>query len=170
MSSFFCVTSSRSPFSNVTEYSLLKNNIVQLCLELTTIVQQVRSQTWDIHFTIPSRHCSFCSWDQSNDSDWKGSTSFDANCRKRLDLFSTAFRYIWFWVQHMPTCCGLFSAWVQYHSNGLGKRTDWLTVRPRPHLRALLENELCSCHHCCPHSALPLGVGAPDLHTSALYK
>uniref|UniRef100_A0A674N887 Si:ch211-26b3.4 n=1 Tax=Takifugu rubripes TaxID=31033 RepID=A0A674N887_TAKRU len=30
----------RSPFSNVTEYSLLKNNIVQLCLELTTIVQQ----------------------------------------------------------------------------------------------------------------------------------
>ncbi|KAB5571129.1 hypothetical protein PHYPO_G00221450 [Pangasianodon hypophthalmus] len=30
----------RSPFVNVTEYSLLKNNIVQLCLELTTIVQQ----------------------------------------------------------------------------------------------------------------------------------
>ncbi|MCJ8733927.1 hypothetical protein PDJAM_G00229400 [Pangasius djambal] len=29
----------RSPFVNVTEYSLLKNNIVQLCLELTTIVQ-----------------------------------------------------------------------------------------------------------------------------------
>lgn len=32
----------RSPFVSVTEYSLLKNNIVQLCLELTTIVQQVR--------------------------------------------------------------------------------------------------------------------------------
>uniref|UniRef100_A0A8B9D9T9 Connector enhancer of kinase suppressor of ras 2 n=1 Tax=Anser cygnoides TaxID=8845 RepID=A0A8B9D9T9_ANSCY len=31
----------RSPFVSVTEYSLLKNNIVQLCLELTTIVQQV---------------------------------------------------------------------------------------------------------------------------------
>nr|XP_033799879.1 connector enhancer of kinase suppressor of ras 2-like [Geotrypetes seraphini] len=30
----------RSPFISVTEYSLLKNNIVQLCLELTTIVQQ----------------------------------------------------------------------------------------------------------------------------------
>uniref|UniRef100_A0A8C0GDE7 Connector enhancer of kinase suppressor of ras 2 n=1 Tax=Chelonoidis abingdonii TaxID=106734 RepID=A0A8C0GDE7_CHEAB len=30
----------RSPFVSVTEYSLLKNNIVQLCLELTTIVQQ----------------------------------------------------------------------------------------------------------------------------------
>uniref|UniRef100_A0A6Q2ZI29 Connector enhancer of kinase suppressor of Ras 2b n=1 Tax=Esox lucius TaxID=8010 RepID=A0A6Q2ZI29_ESOLU len=30
----------RSPFSSVTEYSVLKNNIVQLCLELTTIVQQ----------------------------------------------------------------------------------------------------------------------------------
>uniref|UniRef100_A0A669E7Y3 Si:ch211-26b3.4 n=1 Tax=Oreochromis niloticus TaxID=8128 RepID=A0A669E7Y3_ORENI len=30
----------RSPFASVTEYSLLKNNIVQLCLELTTIVQQ----------------------------------------------------------------------------------------------------------------------------------
>ncbi|KAJ8338313.1 hypothetical protein SKAU_G00372790 [Synaphobranchus kaupii] len=32
----------RSPFVSVTEYSLLKNNIVQLCLELTTIVQQQR--------------------------------------------------------------------------------------------------------------------------------
>ncbi|KAG7314377.1 hypothetical protein KOW79_021680 [Hemibagrus wyckioides] len=31
----------RSPFVSVTEYSVLKNNIVQLCLELTTIVQQV---------------------------------------------------------------------------------------------------------------------------------
>ncbi|XP_048400927.1 connector enhancer of kinase suppressor of ras 2 isoform X3 [Stegostoma tigrinum] len=30
----------RSPFVSVAEYSLLKNNIVQLCLELTTIVQQ----------------------------------------------------------------------------------------------------------------------------------
>uniref|UniRef100_A0A4W3H4N4 Si:ch211-26b3.4 n=1 Tax=Callorhinchus milii TaxID=7868 RepID=A0A4W3H4N4_CALMI len=30
----------QSPFVSVTEYSLLKNNIVQLCLELTTIVQQ----------------------------------------------------------------------------------------------------------------------------------
>ncbi|XP_043913210.1 connector enhancer of kinase suppressor of ras 2-like [Protopterus annectens] len=30
----------RSPFVSMTEYSLLKNNIVQLCLELTTIVQQ----------------------------------------------------------------------------------------------------------------------------------
>lgn len=36
-----CFIFSRSPFSSVTEYSLLKNNIVQLCLELTTIVQQV---------------------------------------------------------------------------------------------------------------------------------
>lgn len=39
---FFCF---RSPFASVTEYSLLKNNIVQLCLELTTIVQQVLTQT-----------------------------------------------------------------------------------------------------------------------------
>ncbi len=31
----------RSPFVSVSEYSVLKNNIVQLCLELTTIVQQV---------------------------------------------------------------------------------------------------------------------------------
>uniref|UniRef100_A0AAY4CTW5 Connector enhancer of kinase suppressor of ras 2-like n=1 Tax=Denticeps clupeoides TaxID=299321 RepID=A0AAY4CTW5_9TELE len=30
----------RSPFVSVTEYSVLKNSIVQLCLELTTIVQQ----------------------------------------------------------------------------------------------------------------------------------
>ena len=37
----YCFVSFRSPFSSVTEYSLLKNNIVQLCLELTTIVQQV---------------------------------------------------------------------------------------------------------------------------------
>uniref|UniRef100_H2LWW9 Si:ch211-26b3.4 n=1 Tax=Oryzias latipes TaxID=8090 RepID=H2LWW9_ORYLA len=36
----------RSPFASVTEYSLLKNNIVQLCLELTTIVQQVLSHTY----------------------------------------------------------------------------------------------------------------------------
>lgn len=35
----------RSPFASVTEYSLLKNNIVQLCLELTTIVQQVFKHT-----------------------------------------------------------------------------------------------------------------------------
>uniref|UniRef100_A0A3Q3M7B8 Uncharacterized protein n=1 Tax=Mastacembelus armatus TaxID=205130 RepID=A0A3Q3M7B8_9TELE len=35
----------RSPFASVTEYSLLKNNIVQLCLELTTIVQQVLMHT-----------------------------------------------------------------------------------------------------------------------------
>ncbi|KAG2463743.1 CNKR2 kinase, partial [Polypterus senegalus] len=33
----------RSPFVSVTEYSLLKNNIVQLCLELTTIVQQCKT-------------------------------------------------------------------------------------------------------------------------------
>ncbi|KAK5925414.1 hypothetical protein CgunFtcFv8_017939 [Champsocephalus gunnari] len=33
----------RSPFASVTEYSLLKNNIVQLCLELTTIVQQCKT-------------------------------------------------------------------------------------------------------------------------------
>lgn len=43
----------RSPFASVTEYSLLKNNIVQLCLELTTIVQQVLSHTYtsnaDVH-------------------------------------------------------------------------------------------------------------------------
>lgn len=43
----------------MTEYSLLKNNIVQLCLELTTIVQQVltHSQTREtfvspIHLTL----------------------------------------------------------------------------------------------------------------------
>uniref|UniRef100_A0A8C5H6M4 Connector enhancer of kinase suppressor of ras 2-like n=1 Tax=Gouania willdenowi TaxID=441366 RepID=A0A8C5H6M4_GOUWI len=36
----------RSPFASVTEYSLLKNNIVQLCLELTTIVQQVPSHVY----------------------------------------------------------------------------------------------------------------------------
>ncbi|MGH0171765.1 UNVERIFIED_CONTAM: hypothetical protein FKN15_062167 [Acipenser sinensis] len=33
----------RSPFVSVTEYSVLKNHIVQLCLELTTIVQQCKT-------------------------------------------------------------------------------------------------------------------------------
>ncbi|XP_056594464.1 connector enhancer of kinase suppressor of ras 2 isoform X10 [Triplophysa dalaica] len=33
---FFC----RSPFAAVTDYSLTRNNVIQLCLELTTIVQQ----------------------------------------------------------------------------------------------------------------------------------
>lgn len=44
----------RSPFVSVTEYSLLKNNIVQLCLELTTIVQQVGP------VIFPSESSSFC--------------------------------------------------------------------------------------------------------------
>ncbi|XP_026093710.1 connector enhancer of kinase suppressor of ras 2-like isoform X9 [Carassius auratus] len=33
---FFC----RSPFAAVTDYSMTRNNVIQLCLELTTIVQQ----------------------------------------------------------------------------------------------------------------------------------
>ncbi|XP_048030680.1 connector enhancer of kinase suppressor of ras 2 isoform X11 [Megalobrama amblycephala] len=33
---FFC----RSPFAAVTDYSVTRNNVIQLCLELTTIVQQ----------------------------------------------------------------------------------------------------------------------------------
>nr|XP_021484263.1 connector enhancer of kinase suppressor of ras 2-like [Meriones unguiculatus] len=31
----------RSPFAAVTDYSVTRNNVIQLCLELTTIVQQV---------------------------------------------------------------------------------------------------------------------------------
>uniref|UniRef100_A0A8B9JTE9 Connector enhancer of kinase suppressor of Ras 2b n=1 Tax=Astyanax mexicanus TaxID=7994 RepID=A0A8B9JTE9_ASTMX len=34
----------RSPFAAVADYSLTRNNVIQLCLELTTIVQQVRLQ------------------------------------------------------------------------------------------------------------------------------
>ncbi|KAG5268078.1 hypothetical protein AALO_G00207990 [Alosa alosa] len=30
----------RSPFAAVTDYSVTRNNVIQLCLELTTIVQQ----------------------------------------------------------------------------------------------------------------------------------
>lgn len=66
-----CFISSRSPFSSVTEYSLLKNNIVQLCLELTTIVQQVltHSQTCETFVSPihPSHLYSFCSHDQGYD-------------------------------------------------------------------------------------------------------
>lgn len=32
---------SRSPFAAVADYSVTRNNVIQLCLELTTIVQQV---------------------------------------------------------------------------------------------------------------------------------
>uniref|UniRef100_A0A8D2LMQ6 Connector enhancer of kinase suppressor of ras 2 n=2 Tax=Varanus komodoensis TaxID=61221 RepID=A0A8D2LMQ6_VARKO len=39
----------RSPFAAVTDYSVTRNNVIQLCLELTTIVQQV----WDyIHMNV----------------------------------------------------------------------------------------------------------------------
>lgn len=31
----------RSPFATVADYSVTRNNVIQLCLELTTIVQQV---------------------------------------------------------------------------------------------------------------------------------
>lgn len=44
---FFC----RSPFAAVTDYSLTRNNVIQLCLELTTIVQQVMTQKSN---TLPS--------------------------------------------------------------------------------------------------------------------
>ena len=32
----------RSPFAAVADYSITRNNVIQLCLELTTIVQQVK--------------------------------------------------------------------------------------------------------------------------------
>lgn len=32
----------RSPFAAVADYSVTRNNVIQLCLELTTIVQQVK--------------------------------------------------------------------------------------------------------------------------------
>uniref|UniRef100_A0A9J7ZTI6 Connector enhancer of kinase suppressor of Ras 2b n=1 Tax=Cyprinus carpio carpio TaxID=630221 RepID=A0A9J7ZTI6_CYPCA len=35
----------RSPFAAVADYSMTRNNVIQLCLELTTIVQQVWTQT-----------------------------------------------------------------------------------------------------------------------------
>uniref|UniRef100_A0A3B5LWB0 Uncharacterized protein n=1 Tax=Xiphophorus couchianus TaxID=32473 RepID=A0A3B5LWB0_9TELE len=50
----------RSPFASVTEYSLLKNNIVQLCLELTTIVQQQQLFfRFSAKLCIVSNVCSF---------------------------------------------------------------------------------------------------------------
>ena len=40
----------RSPFAAVADYSMTRNNVIQLCLELTTIVHQVNiqlpSQAW----------------------------------------------------------------------------------------------------------------------------
>ena len=35
----------RSPFAAVADYSMTRNNVIQLCLELTTIVQQASHQT-----------------------------------------------------------------------------------------------------------------------------
>ena len=39
----------RSPFAAVADYSMTRNNVIQLCLELTTIVQQVKIK---LHTTI----------------------------------------------------------------------------------------------------------------------
>lgn len=38
----------RSPFAAVADYSVTRNNVIQLCLELTTIVQQVTNMKWFI--------------------------------------------------------------------------------------------------------------------------
>lgn len=71
----------RSPFASVTEYSLLKNNIVQLCLELTTIVQQVIRQTHTHTHTHrmrashnPSALPWFLSRNKCHDWIWKATT------------------------------------------------------------------------------------------------
>uniref|UniRef100_A0A452U334 Connector enhancer of kinase suppressor of Ras 2 n=1 Tax=Ursus maritimus TaxID=29073 RepID=A0A452U334_URSMA len=39
----------RSPFAAVTDYSVTRNNVIQLCLELTTIVQQVLADNKILH-------------------------------------------------------------------------------------------------------------------------
>lgn len=44
----------RSPFAAVADYSVTRNNVIQLCLELTTIVQQVKKQ---FHYNIKERLC-----------------------------------------------------------------------------------------------------------------
>lgn len=67
----------RSPFAAVADYSVTRNNVIQLCLELTTIVQQVHE------------HCSECmkrgngnisEWEMSQGQDfqldWRGSERF----------------------------------------------------------------------------------------------
>lgn len=41
----------RSPFAAVADYSMTRNNVIQLCLELTTIVQQVWTNT-SINFFV----------------------------------------------------------------------------------------------------------------------
>lgn len=72
---FICFISCRSPFSSVTEYSLLKNNIVQLCLELTTIVQQVLTHShWTFVSLIHLNLMHFLTRSHGIDSQQKGST------------------------------------------------------------------------------------------------
>jgi len=45
----------RSPFAAVADYSMTRNNVIQLCLELTTIVQQVWTETLNYNInTSPS--------------------------------------------------------------------------------------------------------------------
>lgn len=43
----------RSPFAAVADYSVTRNNVIQLCLELTTIVQQVTTMFNVIHSSNP---------------------------------------------------------------------------------------------------------------------
>lgn len=42
----------RSPFAAVADYSMTRNNVIQLCLELTTIVQQVWTETLNYNINI----------------------------------------------------------------------------------------------------------------------
>lgn len=114
---FFC---SRSPFASVTEYSLLKNNIVQLCLELTTIVQQVLPQTHTHkhkhtgcmhhrihHVYIHSAHITKCK------------TNMGFNILIQFVFFIALFcRFCRFWVEHMSTAADCFQhGWCdEYYS------------------------------------------------------
>lgn len=45
----------RSPFAAVADYSVTRNNVIQLCLELTTIVQQVLNVSWRLQWYYAER-------------------------------------------------------------------------------------------------------------------
>lgn len=45
----------RSPFAAVADYSVTRNNVIQLCLELTTIVQQVLNVSWWLQWYYAKR-------------------------------------------------------------------------------------------------------------------
>lgn len=63
----------RSPFAAVADYSVTRNNVIQLCLELTTIVQQVHECCSE---RMEREHAEWMFQGQDFQHDWRGSERF----------------------------------------------------------------------------------------------